>query len=292
MTYRADNAIIMAAGMSSRFAPLSYETPKALLEVKGEVLIERQIKQLKDVGISEIIIVVGYKKEQFLYLADKYDVKIVENPYYNTRNNHSSIYVAKDYLKNTYICSSDNYFTKNPFELEVECAYYSAVYSEDWTTEWCLDIDDDDIITSVSIGGNNKWYMIGHAFWTENFSNKILSFIEEDFETQEIRRKFWEDIYIEHIEELDLKIKKYPSHFIFEFDTLDELRTFDKTYWNNSKSNIMRKLASTLECEEKDIFSIIPMNTCQGEAIGFTFLKGNQLYCYKYENGEIEICAK
>lgn len=41
-----NNAVIMAAGTSSRFAPLSYEKPKALIEVKGEILIERQIKQV------------------------------------------------------------------------------------------------------------------------------------------------------------------------------------------------------------------------------------------------------
>ena len=54
MAYKVENAIIMAAGMSTRFAPISYEYPKALLNVKGEVLIERQICQLKEVGIDDI----------------------------------------------------------------------------------------------------------------------------------------------------------------------------------------------------------------------------------------------
>ena len=57
MGYRVDNAVIMAAGASSRFAPLSYEYHKGLIEVKGEILIERQIRQLREAGISEIIIV-------------------------------------------------------------------------------------------------------------------------------------------------------------------------------------------------------------------------------------------
>ena len=47
--YKVNNAIIMAAGMSSRFAPLSYERPKGLLNVKGEILIEREIRQLQEV---------------------------------------------------------------------------------------------------------------------------------------------------------------------------------------------------------------------------------------------------
>lgn len=66
--YPVDNAVILAAGTSSRFAPLSYEKPKGLITVRGEVLIERQIRQLKEAGIQEILIVVGYQKEKFEYL--------------------------------------------------------------------------------------------------------------------------------------------------------------------------------------------------------------------------------
>ena len=95
MSYKVDNAIIMAAGTSSRFAPLSYEMPKALIEVKGDILIERQIRQLQQAGIRQIIVVVGYKKEQFEYLNNKFGVVIVENEEYLSRNNNGSIYAAK-----------------------------------------------------------------------------------------------------------------------------------------------------------------------------------------------------
>ena len=114
------NAIIMAAGMSSRFAPLSLETPKALLNVKDEIMIERQIGQLREAGIDEIVIVVGYLKEKFEYLKEKYHVILVENPYYKQMNNFSTLYVAREYLKNTWICSADNYFTENVFMEESE----------------------------------------------------------------------------------------------------------------------------------------------------------------------------
>ena len=135
---KVDNAIIMAAGTSSRFAPLSYEKPKALIEVRGEILIERQIKQQKEAGIDEIIIVTGYMSEKFQYLKDKYGVKLVHNPDYLIRNNNSSINAVKEYLGNSYICSSDNYFVENPFEKEVDESYYSAVYAEGPTDEWCI----------------------------------------------------------------------------------------------------------------------------------------------------------
>ena len=92
--YNVDNAVIMAAGTASRFAPLSYERPKALIEVKGEVLIERQIRQLKEAGIDNISIVVGYMKERFYYLKEKFGVKIIENPDYLVRNNNGSLAAA------------------------------------------------------------------------------------------------------------------------------------------------------------------------------------------------------
>ena len=82
MSYRVENAVIMAAGLSSRFAPISYEKPKALICVRGEILIERQIRQLQEAGIKEIIVVVGYKKEQFQYLEKKLGVKVIENKEY------------------------------------------------------------------------------------------------------------------------------------------------------------------------------------------------------------------
>ena len=114
--YKVDNAIILAAGLSRRFAPISYEQPKGLLTVRDEVLIERQIKQLKEAGIEDIAVVVGYKKELFFYLEDKYDVDIVVNEEYATRNNNSSLKVAEGLLGNTYVCSSDDYFIENPFK--------------------------------------------------------------------------------------------------------------------------------------------------------------------------------
>ena len=72
--------------------------------------------------------------------------------------------------------------------------------------------------------------MLGHVFWSEEFSKRFLSILETEYEWPETADKLWEDIYIDHISELDMKIRKYPSNFIFVFDTLDELRKFDSSY--------------------------------------------------------------
>lgn len=234
---KVNNAIIMAAGTASRFAPLSYEKPKALIEVGGEVLIERQIRQLKKAGIEEVVVITGYKAEQFEYLRDKYGVILVYNPNYLIRNNNASIYVARNYLKNSYICSSDNYFLQNPFESEVEESFYSAVYVEGETQEWCIE-EKDGWITNVTVGGKDSWVMLGHVFWSESFSRTFLNILEQEYDKQETTDKLWEMIYIEHINELPMKIRKYPSDFIFEFDTLDELKKFEKSYISDTYFSI------------------------------------------------------
>ncbi|MDY5704176.1 MAG: NTP transferase domain-containing protein [Lachnospiraceae bacterium] len=279
--YKVNNAVIMAAGTSSRFAPLSYEKPKALIEVRGEVLIERQIRQLREAGIEEIYIVTGYMAEQFSYLADKYGVVLRHNPYYETRNNNASIKVVEDILKNTYICSADNYFLENPFENVVTEAFYSAVYADGDTKEWCITTDAEGYISRVEIGGRNAWYMLGHTFWDEAYSKKFVEILDQEYDAPETADKLWEDIYIEHISELKMKIRKYPKNEIFEFDTLDELREFDGSYVNDTRSRIIKKISEKYHVSQGEVRGISTIKGENNEAIGFSFyIKGNQ---YKYD---------
>lgn len=287
MGNKVDNAVILAAGASSRFAPLSYEKPKALIEVRGEILIERQIRQLKEVGIPEIILVIGYKKEQFSYLKDKFGVRLMENQEYLHRNNHSSIYRVKEFLHNTYICSSDNYFAENPFECEVEDCYYSAVYADGWTDEWCMEEDSEGFISNLHIGGKDAWYMLGHAFWNEVFSRSFLEILEQIYEQPETKNLLWEDIFKEHLHRLKMKIRRYPDHMIFEFDTLDELRQFDRSYIEDTRSQILKSLAQRLKCTEDQIQKVRAYKGTNNEAAGFRFRVGAGEYEYRYEDGAL-----
>lgn len=284
MSYQVNNAIIMAAGLSSRFAPLSYEKPKALIEVKGEILIERQIRQLKEAGIKEIIIVVGYKKEQFAYLKEKFDVLIVENKDYLIRNNHSSIYAVKDYLKNSYICSADNYFAINPFEKEVDESYYAALYAPNQTNEWCLEEDKDGWITDVNIGGHHQWYMLGHTFWSEEFSKSFISILENIYDLPATKDKLWESIFIENLSLLKMKVRHYHDDEIYEFDSLDELRQFDTNYLDHTNSAIIKDITKILACSERDLYHFNPLKNSNGEVIGVKFIYHEDNYQYLYES--------
>lgn len=284
--HKVDNAVIMAAGTSSRFAPLSYEKPKGLITVKGEVLLERQIRQLKEAGVDSIYIVTGYKSEEFDYLRTKYGVKTVHNPYYDTRNNNASIKAVEGILSNTYVCSADNYFNESPFEPEVECAYYAAVYSDGPTDEWCMKTDKDGWINSVTVGGSDSWYMLGHTFWDETFSDTFRRILDTEYDRPATADKLWESIYIEHINELHMKIRKYPRDYIFEFDTLDELRSFDQSYITDTRSVILKAVALDLGVEEKDLTHIARLKDPNStEAIGFTFEARGVHHTYLYDGG-------
>lgn len=284
---RVDNAIIMAAGTSSRFAPLSYERPKALIGVRGEVLIERQIRQLQEAGVPEIIVVTGYKGEQFNYLRERYGVRLVHNEDYLTRNNNGSIYAARDFIRNSYICSADNYFMENPFQAEEGGAYYAAVYANGDTHEWCMEEDAEGYISRVTIGGRDQWYMLGHTFWDEAFSTRFLHILEREYHEPQMRDLLWESIYIEHLDELRMRMRRFPAGEIYEFDTLDELRVFDPSYVNDTRSAILQEVAGELHCAERDITQVQRYQTDDNAASGFTCVVRGRRYRYSYADREL-----
>lgn len=271
------NAIILAAGTSSRFVPISFEIPKSLLKVRGEVLIERQIKQLQEAGIYDITVVVGYKKELFYYLKDKYNVSIVNNEDYHIYNNTSSLMRVLDKLENTYICSSDNYFTKNVFLEDEEQAYYSAIYINGKTDEYCIQYDKENLITEVTIGGKNSYVMLGHVYFDKAFSDSFKKILKNEYKTEETKKKLWEQVYIKYISSLKMKIKKYPDEVIFEFDSLEELRKFEPTFLSNTK--IMKEISEYFHCKENELSNFSLKENSQ-EIFSFSFIYEKQKYNY------------
>lgn len=284
-----DNALIMAAGLSSRFAPLSYEIPKGLIEVKGEVLIERQIKQLHSAGIDEVYVITGYMADKFQYLVDNFNVKLIHNPNYITKNNNASIWAARNIINNTYICSADNYFPNNPFTKTSDTSYYSGIYSPGYTKEWCMYEDKQGYINKVTIGGNDAWFMLGHAFWDSDFSHAFLKILSKEYFMPKTYGKLWEHIFIEHLDTLKMKIMKYDSTDIFEFDTLDELREFDASYLNDSHSAILKEISTYLKVPESNLTSFMPVQDNGISTDGFEFICKGHKYQYCYANKELSL---
>lgn len=257
--YKVENAVIMAAGLSSRFAPISYEKPKGLLKARGEILIERQIEQLQKAGIRDIVVVVGYKKELFFYLEEKYGVHIVINPEFAARNNNYTLMCVRQLLGNTYICSSDDYFTENPFERYVWHAYYAVQYTREPTDEWCVKTNAKGRIVSVATTGHDAWYMTGHAYFDRAFSADFTHILSEECDDPRTADKLWEQIYAEHVDQLNMEARKYPTGTIYEFDTLDQLRTFDPLFLDNLDSSIFDNICAVLGCTTSEIHDVYPL---------------------------------
>ena len=270
----------MAAGTSSRFVPLSAECPKGLVEVKGEVLIERQIRQLIGAGITDISLVVGYKADMFDYLRGKYGVKIVLNEDFARYNNTSSLIRVIDKLNNTFVCSSDNYFPENVFLKDSEDSYYSTLYAEGDTNEYCVTANADDYITDVRVGGRDAWYMVGHVFFNQEFSEAFRRIMIEEYKKDTTKQGYWEDLYIRYIDQLPkMKINRYKEGEIKEFDSLDELRMFDSSYIENTRSSVIKSICKTLEIQESSVhgFKNIKHN---GNYLHFQFKVGDITYEY------------
>ncbi len=255
--YKVDNAVIMAAGFGSRFVPMTYETPKGLLKVSGEVLIERQIKQLHEVGISDITIVVGYLKESFEYLKDKYKVKLIYNPDYSIKNNISSLHFAKNEFRNTYLLTSDIYMEENLYRKYEYYSYYAAEYHIDKTEEWKVEINRNNEILSIDPkGGSECWAINGPVFFREDLSKTIIAEIEAIYNESYAAQYYWENVLIENLSELKIHIRKFPLNTIIEFESLEELRAFDKSYLIEAQSEILDVITKVFNCNLDEIVNI------------------------------------
>ena len=279
--YRVENAVVMAAGMPSQSAPLLCDIPMGLLRVRGEVLIERQIRQLHEAGIVDVIVVVGYMKERFFYLEDELGVEIRVSEDYAVRNNNSTLHLVRESLGNTYICSADDYFTENVFEPYVYKAYYPAVFFEGPTDEYLLTVGTGKRITRVSAGGQGGYGMLGHAYFDRAFSRAFVDILEREYGRLGTAGKLWEDLYAEHAGELDMVMRPYEAGVIYEFDSLDELGDFDPRFIENVDASILGNICRTLDAKPEEVTDIHPIN--QGLTnLSFSFRCNGGRYVYRH----------
>ena len=264
--FKVDCAVIAAAGFGSRFVPLTYDTPKGLLKVFGEPMIERQIKQLHEAGIYDITIVVGYLKEKFDYLQDKYNVKLLFNPEYTTKNTLATVWHARElfYGKNTYLLASDNWLKENMYHAYEPGAWYACSYTDLETGEWCLGIDKKGYIEHVSIGGNSSYFMYGPAYLSREFSEIFIPELERYYKKAETNDFYWEQVVYDMINYPKAFSRRLPPFFAnkqpdgqtYEFENLEELRHFDVSYRTNSDNKALSVISEVFNVSENNIKEI------------------------------------
>ncbi len=219
--YKPKRAIILAAGICTRMVPLNSSIPKALLKINGEVIIEKQIQYLHAVGIKEIYVVVGYMKEKFEYLIDKYNVELIVNPLYNIKNNYYSLYLVRNKLSNAYIIPSDILMYDNPFSKNEIESWYMFSNKEDTNSKYRVNKS-----RNIGISHNNGMRMIGISYITFNeaktIERRLIDFVNNDFSDC-----FWEKA-LECRNGFIVNGKVVNDKDYFEINSYEDLRNIDK----------------------------------------------------------------
>ena len=176
------HAILLAAGKGDRMRPITLTTPKPLVQVNGVRMIDSVIMALHKNGIKEIYIVVGYLKDQFQSLPVQYPgVQLIENPYYDTCNNISSLYVAREHLGDSIILDGDQ-IIYNPEILapEFERSGYNAVWCAEKTKEWLMQVENGIVRSCSRTGGSCGWQLYSISRWTAEDGARLRKHLEQE----------------------------------------------------------------------------------------------------------------
>ena len=229
--YRVKRAIIIAAGFGARMVPITLNTPKPLVRVKGSRIIDSCLDALKEAEIDEIYIVRGYLAEQFDQLLYKYpNIKFIENPMYNEANNLSSIVCAGDLLENAYVVEADLLLYNKKLIKKYQYASNYLGIPVERTDDWCVTLSGG-YVNKMAIGGKNCYQMVGISYWTPEDGKKLFIDAKEVFHSPGGKERYWDQVPLEYcIKDFKVEIRECSFDDIKEIDTFNELKMLDDTY--------------------------------------------------------------
>ena len=223
----------MAAGKGERMHPVTLQTPKPLVQVNGVRMIDTVIRALHQNGVTEIYVVVGWLKEQFLPLEREYPgLKLIENPWFETCNNISSLYAAREHIGDAIILDGDQIiYDSTILAPQFERSGYNVVWQPDETSEWMLTVENGVITSCSRTGGKNAWQLYSISRWSREDGEMLRRHLELEFEEKQNRQIYWDDVALFcHPEDYELGVREMQSGALIEIDDLQELAALDAAY--------------------------------------------------------------
>lgn len=231
--YRVKRAVFMAAGFGSRLVPITLNTPKPLVRVKGKRIIDSLLDAVVAVGIEEIYLVRGYLSEQFDQLLLKYPtIRFIENSVYNETNNISSAYCARHLLANSYVFESDLLLYNPKVITKYQYASNYLGVPTPITEDWCLNAGSTGYIKSMCLGGTNCYHMFGISYWNQEDGSRLEKDIEAVYNNVPGgKQRYWDQVVFDYYQDR-YKVSIRPCSFsdIIEIDTFNELKHLDPNY--------------------------------------------------------------
>lgn len=229
--YRVKRAVFIAAGFGARMVPITLNTPKPLVRVKGVRMIDTLLDAVVRAGIEEVYIVRGYLGEQFDQLLYKYPmIRFLENPIYNEANNISSAMCARHLLQNAYVLEADLVLYNPDLITKYQFASNYLGVPVEVTDDWCFQTKNQ-IITKMSIGGRNCHHMYGISYWDETDGAKLYEDIKRVYEMPGGKERYWDQVPLEYcLDNYQVEVRDCTFDDIVEIDTYSDLKKLDSTY--------------------------------------------------------------
>ena len=282
MSKKSLRALILAAGASEKFFRPLYDKPKGLFQFKGELLIERQIRQLRKAGVAEIAVVLGYEKEQYFYLEEKYGVELFINEKATGQGNLGSLLTPpRKFLDNSFICNADHWYEENPFlGFSSDRSVRMVSPAADARREFVVSQGADGRLSCLRSGAAAGLSLCGFAYFTKEFAQTLLRLYAEEKDWLGVCREHWEQFWGRHTEELPLYGIAAPEEWR-EFDSLADLQAEDQGVLCNVSHDALENICGLLQCHTTDIYDIQPLNRGLTN-VSFSFFKGSDKYVYRY----------